>query len=72
VLADVAGSVAQAHERLAPQVTPALLDEVAAQVPDAWLEEALGLDSPAAVRTAYSEHLLARVGSAAWLPGGAR
>jgi hypothetical protein len=67
----VAGSVADAHERLAPQVTADLLDEVAGQVPDAWLEQAPGLDSPGAVRAAYREHLLARVGSTTWLPGGA-
>lgn len=72
VLADVAGSVVQAHDRLAPQVTAGLLDEVAAQVPDAWLEEAPGLGSPDAVRTAYREHLLARLGATTWLPGGAR
>ena len=70
VLADVAGDVRGAHERLAPLVTAALLDDVTAQVPDAWLEPAPGLDTPAAVRTAYAEHLLARLGSSAWLPGG--
>ena len=43
-----------------------------AQVPDDWLEQAPDLGSPTAVRAAYRDHLLARVGSGAWLPGGAR
>jgi HipA-like protein len=72
VLADVAGSIHEAHERLAPRVGADLMDDVTDQVPDSWLEQAPGLDSPAAVRTAYREHLLARVSSTAWLPGGAR
>jgi hypothetical protein len=49
------------------------LGEVVAQVPDLWLEQAPGLDTPAAVRAAYVEHLLARAASpAAWLPEAAR
>jgi hypothetical protein len=69
VLRDVAGQPAASHERLAPLVTPQLLEGVLAQVPDLWLEQAPGLDSPGAVRTAYVEHLTARAASpAAWLP----
>ena len=72
VLRDVASDVRAAHERLAPQVTDALLRDVTAAVPDEWLEPAPGLDDAEAVRTAYREHLLARVANpAAWLPGGA-
>ena len=72
VLRDVASDVRAAHERLAPQVTDALLRDVAAAVPDEWLEPAPGLDDADAVRAAYREHLLARVANpAAWLPGGA-
>ena len=72
VLRDVASDVGAAHERLAPQVTDALLRDVTAAVPDEWLEPAPGLDDAHAVRTAYREHLLARVANpAAWLPGGA-
>jgi hypothetical protein len=37
VLLPFAGSVADADERLAPRVTPELLDEVAGAIPDAWL-----------------------------------
>jgi hypothetical protein len=69
VLLDVAGSTAEAHERLAPQLTPGLLGDVLAQVPDGWLERAPGLDTPRAVRAAYVDHLLARAREQrAWLP----
>ncbi|MFJ5886265.1 HipA family kinase [Kitasatospora cineracea] len=63
--------VAAADAALAPLVTPELLGEVAALVPDAWLAGEPGFDSPAAVREAYVAHLAARVAhSAAWLPEG--
>ncbi len=72
VLRDVAADPRGAHERLAPQVTAELLDEITAAVPDEWLEDAPDLPDPQAVRTAYREHLLARVANPqAWLPGGA-
>jgi hypothetical protein len=38
VLLPFAGSILEADERLAPRVTPELLAEVAASVPDAWLD----------------------------------
>ncbi|MFF4340024.1 HipA family kinase [Kitasatospora sp. NPDC001540] len=63
--------LAAADAALAPLVTPELLGEVAALVPDAWLADEPGFDSPAAVREAYVRHLAARVAhSAAWLPEG--
>jgi hypothetical protein len=69
VLLDVSGGIAAAHAALAPQVEEALLTEVLAQVPDAWLEPAPGLDDAEAVRAAYVANLLARVGNPqAWLP----
>jgi hypothetical protein len=37
VLLPYAGSIEEADERLAPQVTPALLEDVAAAIPPAWL-----------------------------------
>ena len=61
VLRDVASSLPAAHERLSGTVTAELLAPVVAAVPDSWLEAAPGLDTPAAVRAAYVEHLLARV-----------
>jgi hypothetical protein len=67
-------ALAAADRALAPQVTEALLREVVDLVPDVWLAPAPGLDSAAALRDAYVEHLLARVGTSkadrsAWLPG---
>ena len=38
VLLPFAGSLDESHERLAPRVTPELLDGIVAQVPPAWLE----------------------------------
>lgn len=69
VLLDVAGDIRSAHERLASQVTPAAVEAVVQLVPEDWLEQAPGMPSTAAVRTAYVEHLLARLDhAAAWLP----
>jgi hypothetical protein len=54
---------------LAPQVTRPLLDEVLSVVPDEWLEPVPGAESAAALRSAYVEFLLARVGGErSWLP----
>jgi hypothetical protein len=54
---------------LAPLVDRALLREVLAQVPDAWLEPVPGAETPDALRATYVEFLLARVaGGRAWLP----
>lgn len=70
VLRDVASSPAAAHERHAAALTPDLLADVVANVPEVWLERSPGLDTPDAVRTAYVDHLLARVATPrAWLPG---
>jgi hypothetical protein len=41
-------------------VTDALLTEVTAQVPDEWLTDEPGFDTPDDVRRAYRELLLAR------------
>jgi hypothetical protein len=53
VLLPFAGSIREADERLAPRVTRALLEQVAALVPDAWLD---GDD-----RAVYVEYLCARL-----------
>lgn len=71
VLVDVAGNLRAAHEKLTSMVSEELLEEVTDQVPDLWLEQTPSLGSPAAVRAAYRDHLLARVASTAWVPGGA-
>jgi hypothetical protein len=61
--------LADAHSTLAPRVTPDLLADLVALVPDVWLHDEPGFDSPAAVRAAYVAHLLARLDRpGAWLP----
>ncbi|GAA1745856.1 HipA family kinase [Nostocoides vanveenii] len=71
VLADIAGPVGGAHERLAPRVTDALVTTILESVPDDWLEPTPWLPDPGAARQAYAAHLRARLdNSPAWLPGG--
>ena len=72
VLGGVAADLRDAHEELSARVTGDLLGEVLALVPDDWLETTTELTDPQAVRTAYQEHLLARLETPqVWLPGGA-
>lgn len=61
VLSTAATARTPAGDALAPQVTEALLAEVLALVPDAWLADEPGFDGPDEVRQAYTERLLARV-----------
>ena len=58
-----ATAVKDAGAELAPRLTPRLLADVIALVPDEWLED------PEADRAAYLDHLTARAAEpAAWLP----
>lgn len=59
-LAPFSPDVAAAAAELAPRVTEELLTEVAADVPDEWLVDEPGFDSPDALRRAYVEALLSR------------
>ncbi|KQX78169.1 MULTISPECIES: HipA family kinase [unclassified Streptomyces] len=52
--------VASAAAELAPLVTADLLAEVTAEIPDVWLADEPGFDSPDALRRAYAAPLLAR------------
>ena len=59
-----------ADAELARGVTEPLLRSVVELVPDAWLADEPGFAGPDAVRAAYVEQLLARLGARAeWLPG---
>jgi hypothetical protein len=62
VMLPVAGSVAEADAALRPLVTPALLDEVLALVPDEWLDPAVG--TPEQARAAYAAYFAARLADA--------
>jgi hypothetical protein len=71
VLAGAASPAARAaaDRALAPQVDAGLLEAVLARVPDEWLADEPGFDDAGAVRTAYRDHLLARVAArSAWAP----
>lgn len=50
---------------------PDVFADVLAEVPDGWLEPVPGAETPDALRAAYVEFLLARLGTRQWLPGGA-
>lgn len=69
IMRDVAAPIGPVHERLSAAVTPEVIASVVDLVPEAWLETAPGLPDAAAARTAYVEHLTARLaGPDAWLP----
>ncbi|MER5756485.1 HipA family kinase [Streptomyces sp. NPDC002088] len=57
-----APDVAAAAAELAPLVTEELLAEVTAGIPDAWLTDEPGFDTPDDLRQAYARPLLARAG----------
>jgi hypothetical protein len=57
VLLPFAGWIAEADERLAPAVTEAVLQSIAENVPDAWLEDG----DPAEQRARYVEYLATRM-----------
>ncbi|MEU0572284.1 HipA family kinase [Nonomuraea sp. NPDC005983] len=70
VLAPFATDVHAAGDELAARITPELLQTVTALVPDVWLDDEPGFDSPQAVRDAYVDHLLSRAhGPREWLTG---
>ncbi|HEX2903075.1 MAG TPA: HipA family kinase [Jatrophihabitans sp.] len=70
VFAVAAPRVAAVDADLAAQLTPALLADVVAQVPDEWLEPAGGRTGAEQLRQAYVDYLRARLDDrSAWLPG---
>ncbi|USQ78237.1 HipA family kinase [Ornithinimicrobium faecis] len=71
VLGGVATDLPGVHAELSARITPELIGDVLDQVPEDWLETTTHLTDTQAVRSAYRDHLLARVQNpAAWLPGG--
>ena len=59
-LARFGPDVAAAAAEFAPLVTEDLLAEVTAEIPDVWLTDEPGFETPDALRRAYAEPLLAR------------
>ena len=69
VLVTQATGLAAAGEQLAGQITRPLLEQVAALVPDVWLDDEPGFGSAGQVRAAYVDHLLRRLEArGAWQP----
>ena len=66
------GDLSAVDAQLRVLLGPDVLAEVLALVPDAWLEPVPGAATPTELRAAYVAMLTARLGSRAWLPGGAR
>jgi hypothetical protein len=61
VLLPFAGSIPEADARLAPRIDVALLEALAASLPDDWLRPEEGLPDPAAHRRAYVDYLSRRL-----------
>jgi hypothetical protein len=69
VLGSFATARAEAGDALAPLLSASLLADVVAVVPDEWLSEEPGFESADAVRVAYVDHFLRRVGArSVWQP----
>ncbi|KUO18037.1 HipA family kinase [Streptomyces dysideae] len=60
VLRPFGPDVAAAAAELAPLVTEELLAEVTAEIPDTWLADEAGFDTPDELRRAYARPLIAR------------
>jgi hypothetical protein len=71
VFEDRAAEAARLDDRISAVLGPEVFTQVLAAVPDVWLEPVPGAESPGALRAAYVAFLAARLGTRAWLPGGA-
>ncbi len=61
VLLPFAGSIEEADRRLAPRVTPGVIEELIASLPDDWLQPEPGLPDAEAHRRAYARYLETRL-----------
>lgn len=61
-------ALAAVDAELGARVTPEVLAELVAAIPDEWLEPVPGAETPADVRAAYVAFLSARLGTRQWLP----
>lgn len=69
VLRQHAAGLPSADAEISDLLTPAVIAEVVAEVPDIWLEPVPGAETPAELRDAYVTFLTARLGTRQWLPG---
>lgn len=71
ILRGVAGDVARLDDELAARLTPRVIEQVVASVPEVWIEPNEHLPSTDDVRRAYVDNLTARLADrGAWLPTG--
>jgi hypothetical protein len=70
VLLDAVSSeaLAAADAEFSELLGPELFTRVLEHVPDSWLEPVPGAETPAALRAAYVEFLIARLSTRIWLP----
>ena len=61
VLLKFAGALAEADAAMTARITPAIIRDIVALVPDAWLASDKAFASPALVREAYVDHLSKRL-----------
>ncbi|MGC3981715.1 MAG: hypothetical protein QM808_10670 [Steroidobacteraceae bacterium] len=61
VLLPFASEIAAAAERCSARLTPALIEEIVALIPDTWLQTDKTFSSPAEYRAAYAQYLQRRL-----------
>ncbi len=66
------GRALELDEQISATLGRDVLVDVLAEVPDVWLEPVPGAETPDALRAAYVDFLLARLGTRQWLPGSPR
>ena len=67
-----AGHAHELDEQISASLDRRAFTEILGEVPDVWLEPVPGAETPDALRAAYVDFLVARLGTRQWLPGGAR
>lgn len=72
VFESCSGHARELDEEISASLDRDVLADVLAAVPDVWLEPVPGADGTDALRAAYVDFLLARLGTRQWLPGSAR
>ena len=72
VFEECAGRARELDEEIAARLSRDVFVEVLAEVPDVWLEPVPGAETLDALRTAYVDFLVARLGTRQWLPEASR
>lgn len=63
ILLPFASALREVDTKLAARLSPQIIEDVVAVIPDAWLEAESASDKPAKRRSAYSRHLVRRLES---------